>query len=152
MDSSVYQSWLTDRGLNSPGGQPQNVLAAGLNEKSFGAIIARSAPAKVDSEKPQIQKLAKALVGADTEPFSWVLLDESGPLPPTLMLRSVMPDLSALVFLDDSQWNASDEFKTTVTKVASRPLKIFYGPSLATMNDSQSIKSSFWTALRAWMN
>lgn len=151
MDSSVYQSWLTDRGLNSPGGQPQNVLDAGLNPKAFGAIIARSSPAKVDSEKSQIQKLAKALVGVDLEPFSWVLLNETGPLPPTAMLRSVMPGLSALVVLDDSQWDAGDNFKTAVTKVASRPFKIFYGPSLATMNESQSVKSSFWTALRAWV-
>lgn len=152
MDSSVYLSWLTDRGINSPAGQPQNVLAAGLNPKSFGAIVARSSASKVDSEKNQIQKLAKALVGVDAEPFSWLLIDESGPLPPAVTLRSVMPGLSALVILDDSEWSAGDDFKTTATHVASRPFKIFYGPSLFTMNESQSVKSSFWTALRAWVH
>ncbi len=152
MDGSVYQSWLTDRGLNGPIGQPQNILAAGLNQKSFGIIVARSSTSKIDTEKPQIQKLAKALVGADLEPFSWVLLDESGPLPPAATLRSVMPSLSSLVVLDDCEWNAGDDFKTASTKVASRPFKIFYGPSLSTMNDSQSVKSSFWTAVRAWVH
>lgn len=152
MDGSVYQSWLADRGINTPGGQPQNILATGLNSKSFGVIVARSSPHRIDSEKSQIQKLANALVGADAEPFSWFLLDESGPLPPAVILRSVLPGLSALVVLDDSQWNVGDDFKTEATKVASRLLKTFYGPSLATMNDNQAIKSSFWTALRAWVH
>jgi hypothetical protein len=152
LDSSVYQSWLADRGINTPGGQPQNILAAGLNPKSVGAIVARSSKFKVDSEKSQIQKLAKALVGVDAEPFSWILVDESGSLPPAVMLRSVIPSLSAVVVLDDSEWNIGDNFKTTDTKVASRPVKVFYGPSLATMNDSQTVKSSFWTAVRAWVH
>lgn len=152
MDGSVYQSWLADRGIKTPGGQPQNILAAGINSKSFGLIVARSSPSKIDSEKSQIQKLAKALVGVDSEPFSWVILDERGSLPAAVMLRNVIPGLSALVVLDDSQWNTGDDFKTEATKVASRPLKTFYGPSLATMNDSQAIKSSFWTAVRAWVH
>lgn len=152
MDSSVYQSWLADRGINGPGGQPQNILAAGLNPKSIGAIVARSSKSKVDSEKLQIQKLAKALVGADSDPFSWVLVDGIGSLPPVVTLRGIMPGLSTLVILDDFQTSVGDDFKTTDTKVASRPVKIFYGPSLATMNDSQLVKSSFWTAVRAWVN
>jgi hypothetical protein len=152
LDGSVYQSWLADRGIKTPGGQPQNILAAGLNSKSFGLIVARSSPSKIDSEKSQIQKLAKALVGVDSEPFSWVLLDESGSLPAAVILRSVIPGLSALVVLGDSQWNPGDDFKTEATKVASRLLKTFHGPSLATMNASQAIKSSFWTALRAWVH
>ncbi len=152
MDGSVYQSWLADRGINTPGGQPQNILVAGLNSKAFGVIVARSSPQRIDSEKSQLEKLAKALVGGDSDAFSWILLDESGPLPPAVMLRSVMPGLSVLVVLDDSQWNAGDDFKTEATKVASRLLKTFFGPSLATMNDSQATKSSFWTALRAWVH
>lgn len=152
MDGSVYQSWLADRGINSPGSQPQNILAAGLNPESIGIIVARSSSHRIDSEKSQIQKLAKALVGGDSEAFSWVLLDERGPLPPAVMLRSVVPGLSALVVLDDSELNSDDDFKTDATKVASRLLKTFYGPSLATMNDSQALKSSFWTAVRAWVH
>lgn len=152
MDGSVYQSWLADRGINTPGGQPQNILASGLNSKSLGVIVARSSPHRIDSEKSQIQKLSKALVGADAQPFSWILVDESGSLPPAVMLRSVIPSLSAVIVLDDSEWNIGDNFKTEATKVASRLLKTFHGPSLSTMNDSQAIKSSFWTAVRAWVN
>jgi hypothetical protein len=43
-----------------------------------------------------------------------------------------------------------DLFKTEITSLASRPLEIFYGPSLAAMNENPATKSAFWNQLRSW--
>jgi hypothetical protein len=104
-----------------------------------------------DLEKTQIQKLALALVGSEKIAVSWMLVAQNTSLIPLSTLRSLMPALTRVVWLDDSRVeDDGDIFKTEMTLLASRPLNSFYGPSLVTMNANPAVKSAFWNQLRSW--
>lgn len=149
MSNFVYESWLADRGMLSPGSQPHDVLGAKLDTNSRMIILSNGSAEDKEQQGAQLQKLAMALEN-NSSPVSWVLLVKDASRFPLTTLRSLMPTLSRAVFLDDSAMVDPEQFITKNVEIASRPLQIFYGPSLATMNTNSKIKSTFWGKLREW--
>ena len=150
MSNFVYQSWLADRGVNTPGSQPYDVLDAKIDTNSRLLLLSVGSEQAKLTECAQLQKLALALGEGDKITVSWMLLAQSTALVSLPTLRGLMPGLTRVVYLDDSRVKDGDIFKTEVTALASRPIEIFYGPSLATMNEDPAAKSSFWNQLRSW--
>lgn len=152
LSNIVYQSWLTERGIESPGGQPFEVLATFIPPLAEGLIVARSDHSNAVTERVQLEKLSKAFSVSGFSQFAWILFAgaaDSWPLEPA---RSVMPALSRVLFLDDNHCGPGVvSFRTEKCVMASRPLEKFYGPSLATMNANPDIKSAFWSQARMWV-
>ena len=150
MSNFVYQSWLADRGVNTPVSQPYDVLDAKIDINSRLLLLSIGSEQAKSTECAQLQKLTRALGEGDKIVVSWILLAQSDVLVSLPTLRSLMPGLTRVVCLDDSMVGDGDLFKTEITALASRPLELFYGPSLATMNENPSTKSAFWNQLRSW--
>ena len=150
MSNFVYQSWLTDRGVNSPGSRPYDVLEAKIDTNSRAVLLSVGSDQSTRLDASQIEKLASALVGADNAAVSWMLLLQGAAEVSLTDLRNLMPALSKVVWLDDSKVVDLEVFRTEMATLASRPLEFFYGPSLATMNANPTVKSSFWNQLRSW--
>ena len=77
--TSVYQSWLADRGIDSPGSQPFVLLGAGIDARSHVVILATASSVGQDI-KSQVVKLAAALSTEDSA-VSWVVVDEGQSMP-----------------------------------------------------------------------
>ncbi len=150
MSNFIYQSWLADRGVHTPGSQPYDVLDAKIDTNSRLLLLSSGSEQAKSTECGQLQKLTLALSEGDKTAVSWMLLAQSTVLVSLPTLRSLMPGLTRVVCLDDSMVGDGDIFKTEVTALASRPLELFYGPSLATMNENPAAKSAFWSQLRSW--
>jgi len=150
LSNVVYQAWLADRGVQSPGSQPFDVLDTRIDTDSRLLLLSAGHTESKEVESSQLSKLAHALAGSGQVSVSWVLLNGSVLQLPVPTLRGLMPFLKRLVFLDDSGLTEDGAFKEDRLLVASRPLEVFYGPSLATMNLNSELKSLFWHRLRAW--
>jgi hypothetical protein len=150
LSNFVYQSWLADRGVHTPGSQPYDVLDAKIDINSRLLLLSVGSEQAKSTECVQLQKLTRALGEGDKLVVSWMLLTQSAVSVSLPALRSLMPGLTRVICLDDSMVGDGDLFKTEVTALASRPLELFYGPSLATMNENSATKSAFWNQLRSW--
>lgn len=150
MFNQVYQSWLFDRGIESPIKQSCDVLMSNLEASSGGVIIAPCTMQDSHQVVLQAEKLARAL--SNESHFSWIVVSGRAIDLPIAPLRSFMPGLTRIVILDDFETLSDDlnSFKTETRVLASRPLSLFYGPAFATMNADHAIKSAFWNQLRSW--
>jgi len=149
--TSIYEAWLADRGIDSPGVQPCDVLDAGFNPASRGVIVAVSTESDRAGDADKITKLARALDRDDSRPFSWILVAGETSKLSVATLRNLMPTLCKVVLLDDACAELQGQlFKIEETLVASRKVETFFGPSLLTMNQDNAIKSLFWQQLRTW--
>ena len=151
MTTSVYQSWLADRGIDSPGSQPFVMLGAGLDTRSHVVILASSSAAGQDV-KSQVMKLAAALRTEDSA-VSWVVVDEGQSIPLIQDLRTMMPRLSRVVSLTGGNPDLSDgPFQIEQQIFASREISIMKAPTLEAMNSNPVLKRSFWDAVRSWLS
>ena len=150
LSNHVYQSWLFDRGIESPIRQPCDVLTSCVTSSSSGLIVASCQPNDNHQVMIQAEKLARAL--SEQGHFSWITVGGRATDLPIAPLRSFMPGLTRIVILDDFEtaFDGINSFKTETMTLASRPLSLFYGPSFTTMNADHSIKSAFWNKLRSW--
>jgi len=150
LSNFVYQSWLADRGVHTPGSQPYDILDAKIDINSRLLLLSVGSEQAKSTECAQLQKLTRALGEGDKLVVSWMLLTQSAVLVSLPALRGLMPGLTRVVCMDDSMLRDGDLFKTEITALASRPLELFYGPSLTTMNENPATKSAFWNQLRSW--
>jgi hypothetical protein len=150
LSNVVYEAWLADRGVQSPGSQPFEVLETSVDPTSRFLLLSAGLTESKEVESTQLSKLAHALIGFDQVPVSWILLKETVLQVPVTTLRGLMPSLTRLVLLDDLGLTEGGSFRDDRILVASRPVEVFYGPSLATMNLNSELKSLFWQQLRAW--
>lgn len=148
--NQVYQSWLFDRGVESPIKQPCDVLMSNLEVSSSGVIVAPCTVADSHQVVLQAEKLARAL--SSKSHFSWIIVSGRAIDLPIAPLRSFMPGLTRIVILDDftAVFDDLNSFKTETRTLGSRPLSLFYGPSFTSMNADHAIKSAFWNQLRSW--
>jgi len=149
--TSVYQSWLADRGLDSPGSQPFVLLGAGVDARSHVVILAKASAGGQDI-KSQVVKLAAALSTEDST-VSWVVVDEGQAIPLIQELRTLMPRLSRVVSLAGcNQDLQGGPFETEHQIFASREITIMKAPTLEAMNSNPVLKRSFWEAVRSWLS
>ena len=148
--TSVYQSWLADRGIDSPGSQPFVLLGAGIDARSHVVILATASSVGQDI-KAQVMKLAAALSTEDSA-VSWVVVDESQSIPLIQELRTMMPRLSRVVSLAGSDQDLSGiPFEIERLNFASREIAVMRAPTLEAMNSNPVLKRSFWDAVRSWL-
>lgn len=152
MTNQVYQAWLTDRGLISPGSQPYHLLQSSIDPNASCCVLAAVEPDSAPELLTGISRLSIALK-APGRLVSWVAFAADGTPPDLKILRSMMPQLSRVIHLTSLALpsTALTSFPIEATTVASRPIHLIYGPSMALMNQEPQIKRQFWEQLRSWM-
>ena len=146
----VYQSWLADRGIYSPGGQPFKSIASEVCLGSTTLILASVAEGDFTSVEA-VSRLAGAL-SASSGKSSWLAVECMSELPSPRILRAVLPTLTNLIYLTKSLPDSADAvYSAEEQVVASRPLRIFYGPKMELMASDAEVKKSFWLQLKSWI-
>ena len=150
MTTSVYQTWLADRGIDSPGSQPFKSLAADLSPDSHLLILATAGESDLASVEA-VTRLASALRKTSGK-ISWLVVDGAFEVPSIRILRAALPTLTNLVRLTDGvPVPPETTYATEEQNVASRPLRILHGPTMAVMASDGDTKKRFWLQLQAWM-
>ncbi len=151
MTATVYQSWLADRGIDSPGRQPFKSLGSDMSSESSTLILASVVEGDFASIEA-VTKLAKALRGSAGN-ISWLAVDDSLELPSARILRSVLPTLTNLICLTESvPTPAGATFPTEEQATASRPLRFLHGPTMSLMATDGEAKKRFWLQLQSWIS
>jgi hypothetical protein len=149
--TTVYQSWLADRGIDSPGSQPFKSLASDISPDSSTLVLASVATGDASSLEA-VARLSGALRGLGGR-ISWLAVDDSLELPSIGILRAVLPTLTNIIYLTSSvPMPAGATCPTEERTVASRPLRLFNGPTMSLMASDGEIKKGFWLQLQSWIS
>lgn len=148
MTNEVYRSWLTDRGLDSPGSQPFDLLGSKIYPASSCLILGCATSEVATQLLPSLAKLAEAISTPDN-PTSWLLIGKAGSPPELRLVRSVLPVMTKVIYLTESQ--DSSVFDSSPVNIAGQEIRIFRGPMMELMNSNAELKRRFWNDVRAWL-
>lgn len=151
MGTNTYQLWLADRGIESPGSQPFDLLRSQMHPGSSVLILAQTSEETSVQSTTGVSRLAEALSHPD-QAVSWVVVSDKSSLPELTILRTLLPNLVNLIFLTSNMtMPETASFPVETMQVASRPLRLIYGPTMALMNSDGDTKRKFWNQLRVWI-
>lgn len=148
MTNEVYRSWLTDRGLDSPGSQPFDLQGSKIYPTSSCLIVGYGASELAPQLVQSLSKLSEAISTPDT-PTSWLLINKSSSPPELRLLRSALPGMTKIIYLTESQ--DSSAFDCSSVNVAGQEILVFRGPMMELMNSNADLKRRFWNDVRAWL-
>lgn len=151
MTNDVYRSWLTDRGIDSPGSQPFELLASHLSSGSEILILAESLESSFDDHSVALEKLANALSTPERH-VSWILVKPAGASPDDKVLKSLLPSLGRIIALAERPSSTDGGFVIESKTVAGKSLQKFLGPSMNQMTTDLELKRRFWNDVRTWLN
>lgn len=156
MNQATYLSWLSDRGIQTPNGQPFHFIDGALLPSAsfvFIALIDEHDGLQLDS----VRKLARAIEDLNGN-ISWLALSKARNQhfaePSSQMLRTLMPQLSKILLLvqTDAVEGQSTAIAIQNTMLASRPLAIMRAPTLKLMSEQIDLKRTFWNSTKEWLN
>ncbi len=159
MTTDIYQAWLSDRGINSPVTQPFVLLGSDIVAHSQTLVVA-SAAAQDLGTQPAVIRLAQALKAIVPHFVSWVVVDQDYDAPSRAVLRGLLPTLTNIVMLVEQSGDVTPKMPEAETEasypiedhiIASRPLKIIFGPTMSTMANDLAVKKRFWLQVQAWL-
>lgn len=151
MKRNVYNAWLTDRGIESPASQPFHLLGSHIDPAASVLILAQSSPDTAQETLTAVARLADALKTPQRS-ASWVVNHEGHSMPNLKIMRSLIPGLSHAVELSAAAiLPESCSFPVETFDIASRPLRVIYGPTITMMNADLEAKRRFWNQLRTWV-
>ncbi len=148
MTNEIYRSWLSDRGLDSPGSQPFVLLGSEIHPLSRSLILASLRPGDVTQNLSSVKRLAEALSTNDSS-VSWITISSESPQPEWTVIGSILPRLSKVVTL--SEIVSSEPVRKDSVMAAGRSIDVFRGPSMEQMSTSAELKRSFWNEVREWL-
>jgi hypothetical protein len=160
--TDIYQAWLSDRGIRSPVTQPFVLLGSAIESHALTLIVASAMPDE-SATLPAVVRLAQALKALSNS-VSWIVVDQRFGVPSKSILRGILPTLVNIVMLVDDPANvvgsepqgseAAEQapgYPVESLNLASRPLRVIFGPTMHTMSLNLAVKKRFWTQLQAWL-
>jgi hypothetical protein len=152
LTNDVYQSWLTDRGLESPGSQPFELLGSKWEQSSECLILASAQTEDSASTLEAVKKLAEAL-SQPNKPVSWFVLKSDQSELDLKLFKSMLPGLSRVISLSENCTDVhGQQFLRDVKIIAGQKIGVFVGPTMNLMSSDPEIKRRFWNEVRVWLH
>ncbi len=152
MTNNVYRSWLTDRGIESPGAQPFELLGSFLDQGSQVLILADSSDPAASQIPAAVRKLSEALSSSELQ-VSWLLIKSGASYPDLKVLKAMLPSLTKFIVLTSGNLDSmANGFTTELKTIAGRAIDVFQGPSIDLMNHNPELKRRFWNDVRSWLS